>query len=179
MTCGGHLPSAFRALMSASSAAPTIGVIGLRSSWAAMAMKSSRARTDRRRVSTSWRKSANSDTSSSGACSCVVPDGLDLTDIYRAVSGSVSNRILGTMVSRVRRQVGEAVRSYPRAGRREIRMSGCVSSQARGEIVEYPDSGKVGAGVADPTSPVGFRRLGMFRAGSGTLDYWDGEHEAG
>ena len=52
-------------------------------------------------------------------------------------------------------------------------MSGCVSSQARGEIVEYPDSGKVGAGVADPTSPVGFRRIGMFRARSGTLDYWE------
>jgi hypothetical protein len=47
------------------------------------------------------------------------------------------------------------------------------------EIVEYPDSSKVGAGVADPTSPVGFRRIGMFRAGSGTLDYWDGEPEAG
>ena len=69
--------------------------------------------------------------------------------------------------------MGEGVRSYPRAGRREIRMSGCVSSQARGEIVEYPDSGKVGAGVADPTSPVGFRRIGMFRARSGTLDYWE------
>ena len=40
-------------------------------------------------------------------------------------------------------------------------------------------SGKVGAGVADPTSPIGFRRIGMFRAGSGTLDYWDGEPEAG
>ena len=52
-------------------------------------------------------------------------------------------------------------------------MSGCVSSQARGEIVEYPDSGKAGAGVADPTSPVGFRRIGMFRARSGTLDYWE------
>ena len=47
------------------------------------------------------------------------------------------------------------------------------------EIVEYPDSGKIGAGVADPTSPVGFRRLGMFRAGSGTLDYWESEPEAG
>ena len=49
MTRGGHLPS-FRAAMSASSATPTIGVIGLRSSWAAMAMKSSLARTDWRRV---------------------------------------------------------------------------------------------------------------------------------
>jgi len=47
------------------------------------------------------------------------------------------------------------------------------------EIVEYPDSGKVGAGVADPTSPVGFRRIGMFRADSGTLDYWESEPEAG
>jgi hypothetical protein len=47
------------------------------------------------------------------------------------------------------------------------------------EIVEYPDSGKVGVGVADPTSPVGFRRIGLFRAGSGTLDYWEGEPEAG
>ena len=47
------------------------------------------------------------------------------------------------------------------------------------EIVEYPDSGKVGGGVADPTSPVGFRRIGLFRAGSGTLDYWEGEPEAG
>jgi hypothetical protein len=47
------------------------------------------------------------------------------------------------------------------------------------EIVEYPDSGKIGAGVADPTSPTGFRRFGLFRAGSGTLDYWDGEPEAG
>ena len=31
------------------------------------------------------------------------------------------------------------------------------------EIVEYPGSGKVGVGVADPTSPVGFRRSGLFR----------------
>jgi len=34
-------------------------------------------------------------------------------------------------------------------------------------------------GVADPTSPAGFRRIGLFRAGSGTLDYWEGEPEAG
>ena len=47
------------------------------------------------------------------------------------------------------------------------------------EIVEYPDSRKVGAGVADPTSPTGFRRIGLFRAGSGTLDYWEDEPEAG
>jgi hypothetical protein len=39
--------------------------------------------------------------------------------------------------------------------------------------------GKVGAGIADPTSPVGFRRIGLFRVGSGTLDYWEGEPEAG
>jgi Bacterial regulatory helix-turn-helix protein, lysR family len=49
----------------------------------------------------------------------------------------------------------------------------CVSTMHGVEIVEYPDSGKVGAGVADPTSPAGFRRIGLFRAGSGTLDYWD------
>ena len=34
-------------------------------------------------------------------------------------------------------------------------------------------------GVADPTSPVSFRRIGLFRAESGTLDYWEGEPEAG
>ena len=39
----------------------------------------------------------------------------------------------------------------------------CISTMRGAEIVEYPDSGKVGAGVADPTSPVGFRRIGMFR----------------
>jgi uncharacterized cupin superfamily protein len=38
----------------------------------------------------------------------------------------------------------------------------CVSTMHGAEIVEYPDSGKVGAGVADPTSPVGFRRIGCF-----------------
>jgi hypothetical protein len=31
----------------------------------------------------------------------------------------------------------------------------CVSTMHGVEIVEYPDSGKVGVGVADPTSPVG------------------------
>src|SRR6516164_10844887 len=51
----------------------------------------------------------------------------------------------------------------------------CISTMRGAEIVEYPDSGKIGAGVADPRSPVGFRRLGMFRAGSGTLDYWESE----
>jgi hypothetical protein len=55
----------------------------------------------------------------------------------------------------------------------------CISTMRGAEIVEYPDSGKIGAGVADPTSPVGFRRLGMFRTGSGTLDYWESEPEAG
>jgi hypothetical protein len=55
----------------------------------------------------------------------------------------------------------------------------CISTMRGAEIVEYPDSGKVGAGVADPTNPVGFRRIGMFRAGSGTLDYWESEPEAG
>jgi hypothetical protein len=55
----------------------------------------------------------------------------------------------------------------------------CISTMRGAEIVEYPDSGKVGAGVADPTSPVGFRRLGLFRTGSGTLDYWESEPEAG
>ena len=55
----------------------------------------------------------------------------------------------------------------------------CVSTMHRVEIVEYPDSGKVGASVADPTSPAGFRRIGLFRARSGTLDYWEGEPEAG
>jgi hypothetical protein len=55
----------------------------------------------------------------------------------------------------------------------------CISTMRGAEIVEYPDSRKVGAGVADPTSPVGFRRIGMFRAGSGTLDYWESEPEAG
>jgi uncharacterized cupin superfamily protein len=55
----------------------------------------------------------------------------------------------------------------------------CISTMLGTEIVEYPDSGKVGARVADPTSPVGFRRVGMFRAGSGTLDYWESEPEAG
>src|SRR6516225_9973198 len=39
----------------------------------------------------------------------------------------------------------------------------CISTMRGAEIVEYPDSGKIGAGVADPRSPVGFRRLGMFR----------------
>ena len=42
-----------------------------------------------------------------------------------------------------------------------------------------PGYDKIGAGVADPTSPTGFRRFGLFRTGSGTLDYWDGEPEAG
>jgi hypothetical protein len=55
----------------------------------------------------------------------------------------------------------------------------CISTMRGAEIVEDPDSGKIGTGVADPTSPVGFRRLGMFRAGSGTLDYWESEPEAG
>ena len=55
----------------------------------------------------------------------------------------------------------------------------CISTMLGAEIVEYPDSGKIGAGVADPTSPTGSRRFGLFRAGSGTLDYWDGEPEAG
>jgi uncharacterized cupin superfamily protein len=55
----------------------------------------------------------------------------------------------------------------------------CVSTMHGVEIVEYPDSEKVGARVADPTSPVGFRRIGLFRTGSGTLDYWEGEPEAG
>ena len=65
-----------------------------------------------------------------------------------------------------------------RLGRRTARLS-LYLDDARAEIVEYPDSGKVGAGVADPTSPVGFRRIGMFRADSGTLDYWESEPEAG
>jgi len=55
----------------------------------------------------------------------------------------------------------------------------CISTMLGAEIVEYPDSGKVNARVADPTSPVGFRRIGMFRADSGTLDYWESEPEAG
>jgi uncharacterized cupin superfamily protein len=54
-----------------------------------------------------------------------------------------------------------------------------ISTMLGAEIVEYPDSGKIGARVADPTSPVGFRRIGMFRADSGTLDYWENEPEAG
>jgi len=54
----------------------------------------------------------------------------------------------------------------------------CISTMLGAEIVEYPDSGKVNARVADPTSPVGFRRIGMFRADSGTLDYWEGEPDA-
>ena len=55
----------------------------------------------------------------------------------------------------------------------------CISTMLGAEIVEYPDPGKIGAGVADPTTPTGSRRFGLFRAGSGTLDYWDGEPEAG
>jgi uncharacterized cupin superfamily protein len=55
----------------------------------------------------------------------------------------------------------------------------CISTMRGAEIVEYSDSGKIGAGVADPRNPVSFRRLGMFRAGSGTLDYWEREPEAG
>jgi uncharacterized cupin superfamily protein len=55
----------------------------------------------------------------------------------------------------------------------------CVSTIEDADIVEYPDSGKVAAGVTDPASPVGYRRIGMFYAGSGTLDYWEGEPEAG
>ena len=54
-----------------------------------------------------------------------------------------------------------------------------VSTMLGAEIVEYPDSGKVNARVADPTSPTGSRRIGMFWAGSGTLDYWDSEPESG
>ena len=54
----------------------------------------------------------------------------------------------------------------------------CISTMREAEIVEYPDSGKVGASVADPTSPNGSRRIGMFRAGSGALDYWESEPEA-
>jgi uncharacterized cupin superfamily protein len=54
----------------------------------------------------------------------------------------------------------------------------CVSTMRGAEIVEYPDSGKIGANVADPASAVGFRRIGLFQAGSGTLDYWEGEPEA-
>jgi uncharacterized cupin superfamily protein len=55
----------------------------------------------------------------------------------------------------------------------------CISTMRGAEIVEYPDSGKIGASVTDPTSPVGVRRIGLFRAGSGALDYWDGEPQAG
>jgi uncharacterized cupin superfamily protein len=55
----------------------------------------------------------------------------------------------------------------------------CVSTMRAVEAVEYPDSQKVGVGVADPTSPSGVRYLGMFGAGTGTLDYWEGEPEAG
>jgi uncharacterized cupin superfamily protein len=54
----------------------------------------------------------------------------------------------------------------------------CISTTHGAEIVEYPDSAKVGASVADPTSPLGFRRLGLFRADGGTLDYWENEPEA-
>ena len=54
----------------------------------------------------------------------------------------------------------------------------CISTMRGAEIVEYLDSGKLGASVTDPTSPIGVRRLGMFRADSSTLDYWDGEAEA-
>ena len=55
----------------------------------------------------------------------------------------------------------------------------CVSTKHAVEIVEYPDSGKIGANIADPTSPSGFRRIGLFWTESGTLDYWEGEPEAG
>jgi uncharacterized cupin superfamily protein len=55
----------------------------------------------------------------------------------------------------------------------------CVSTKHAVEIVEYPDSRKIGASVADPTSPSGSRRIGLFSAESGTLDYWEGEPEAG
>ena len=48
----------------------------------------------------------------------------------------------------------------------------CVSTRHAVEIVEYPDSKKIGANVTDPTSPSGFRRIGLFWAESGTLDYW-------
>jgi uncharacterized cupin superfamily protein len=54
----------------------------------------------------------------------------------------------------------------------------CLSTKHAVEIVEYPDSGKIGANVADPASSSGLRRLGLFRAESGTLDYWEGEPEA-
>jgi len=54
-----------------------------------------------------------------------------------------------------------------------------ISTMLGAEIVEYPDSGKIDARVADPTSPIGSRRIGIFRADSGTLDYWESEPEAG
>ena len=44
---------------------------------------------------------------------------------------------------------------------------------------DWRREGGTNARVADPTSPVGFRRTGMFRADSGTLDYWESEPEAG
>jgi uncharacterized cupin superfamily protein len=55
----------------------------------------------------------------------------------------------------------------------------CVSTKHAVEIVEYPDSGKIGASVTDPANPSGFHRIGLFWAESGTLDYWEGEPECG
>jgi uncharacterized cupin superfamily protein len=53
----------------------------------------------------------------------------------------------------------------------------CVSTQHSPDVVEYPDSGKLGIGAADPASRLGYRRIAMVRAGE-MLDYWDGEPDA-
>src|SRR5215813_7932662 len=91
----------------------------------------------------------------------------------RRCTGSCSAGRLDCVADRSRARASDG----QRLDRRTARLS-LYLDDAGAEIVEYPDSGKVGAGVADPTSPVGFR-IGMFRAGSGTLDYWESEPEAG
>jgi uncharacterized cupin superfamily protein len=54
----------------------------------------------------------------------------------------------------------------------------CMSTMHTPEVVLYPESKKIGASVADPQSPRGFKRLGIFHEKDGTVDYWEGEPDA-
>ena len=54
----------------------------------------------------------------------------------------------------------------------------CVSTMNMPDVVAYPDSGKVMATAADSSSPLGFRRVGLFREKDKIEDYWDGEPHA-
>ena len=55
----------------------------------------------------------------------------------------------------------------------------CVSTMNLPEVVSYPESNRLIASGPDPTSPMGFKRIGAFRMKDNVDDYWDGEPEAG